>query len=66
MNLNVVDVLVAEFRKSITPAIPWIIALLDDPVQDVREAGAHTLIKFAEQGEIPNCLTQISLHIVTL
>ena len=38
--MNVIDVLVAEFRESIRPHIPEIISLLSDSVLDVRRAGA--------------------------
>ena len=55
--MNVVDVLVAEFRESIRPAIPQIIALLSDSGWNVREAGADVLSKLLGQGNISSFLT---------
>ena len=53
------DVLAAEFRESIRPAIPQIIPLLSDSDFDVRKVGADALVKLSEQGEfkISNFLT---------
>lgn len=48
---TVADILLAEFRESITPAIPKLIALLSDRNLDVRMAGAHALLKLSEQGK---------------
>ena len=50
--MNVVDVLVAEFRESIRPAIPQIIALFSDSEWGVRVAGARALSKLSEYGNI--------------
>ena len=55
-SLNVVDVLVAEFRESIKPAIPRIIVLLSDKELDVRKAAVDALLKFSEQGKVSNFL----------
>jgi len=49
-DLSVVHVLVDEYRESIRPAIPQIIALLGDSNWYVRKAGADTLSKLSEQG----------------
>ena len=46
--------IVAEFRASIAPAIPEIIALLVDEDENVRWEAADSLTKFAERGKIPN------------
>jgi len=43
---------VAEFRVSIQPAIPQIIALLSDGYPGVSRAGADVLSKLSEQGKI--------------
>ena len=53
------DVLAAEFRELIRPAIPQIISLLSDIDLDVRRVGADALVKLSEQGElkISNILT---------
>ena len=59
--MNIVDVLVAEFRESIRPAIPQIIALLRDSEWNVRGAGADALSKLSEQGNISSFLTWMSL-----
>jgi HEAT repeat protein len=50
--LNVTDVLLAEFRESIRPAIPEIFSFLGDSELNVRKAGADALAKFSEQGKV--------------
>jgi hypothetical protein len=55
-DLNVVDVLVAELRESIRPAIPQIISLLSDSELNVRMAGADALAKLSGQGKVLNFL----------
>ena len=51
------DVLVAEFRKSIRPAIPQMITLLGSwEASDNHEAVANALLKFSEHGKISNFL----------
>ena len=47
---------VAEFRESIRPAIPQIVALFSDSGGDVRRAGANVLSYLSEQGRISNFL----------
>ena len=42
--------LLAEFRESIRPAIPQIVALLGDSNSDSRTAGANALSFLSEQG----------------
>jgi len=49
-DLNFTDVLVVEYRESIRPAIPQIIALLGDSDWKVCKAGVDTLSKLTEQG----------------
>ena len=56
-NLNDADVLVAEFRESIMPAIPEIISLLSDSDLSVRMAGADALSELSEQGKVSKFLT---------
>ena len=56
-NLNDADVLVAEFRESIMPAIPEIISLLSDSNLSVRMAGADALSELSEQGNVSKFLT---------
>ena len=56
-NLNDADVLVAEFRESIMPAIPEIISLLSDSDLSVRMAGADALSELSEQGNVSKFLT---------
>ena len=51
-DLNNTDVLVAEFRESIRPAIPKIGSLLSDGQWSVRVAGADALSKLSEQGKV--------------
>ena len=52
-NLTVVDVLVVEFRESIKPAIPQMIALLGSwQAMDIHKAIANTLSKLSEHGKI--------------
>ena len=53
-DLNIADVLVAEFRELIRPAIRQIIALLSHNEWEVREAGADALSKLSEQGNTPS------------
>ena len=53
-DLTVVDVLVAEFRESISPIIPEIISLLFDWEINVRKAAADALWKLSEQGKVSN------------
>ena len=47
-------VIVVEFRESIKPAIPQIIALLRESNEDVRRAGIDVLIALSEHGKISN------------
>jgi len=49
--------IVAEFRGSIRPAIPRIIALLTNSDEDLLRAGVGALLKLSEQGEISNFVT---------
>jgi hypothetical protein len=61
-DLIVIDVLVAEFRESITPAILNMVNLLRSSKWDVFEAVANALMKLAlmklsEQGKVSNFLT---------
>ena len=49
---TVVDVFVAEFRESITHAIPKIVAFLSLPELNVRKAGADALSKLSGQGNV--------------
>ena len=49
-DLNVPDVLVAEFRESILHGIPEIIGFLSDSELSVRRASADALAKLSEQG----------------
>ena len=53
-DLNVVDVLIAEFRKSIGVAIPQIIGLLGSSNWNVCEASADAFSKLSEQGKYRN------------
>jgi hypothetical protein len=55
--LDIVDVLVAEFRESIALAIPQIITLLSDSELDARQAGVNGLSKLSEQGKALNFMT---------
>ena len=56
---NVADVLVAEFRESISPAIPEIIPLLSHSDLNVRRVAADALSKLSEQKKVyifcPEC-----------
>ena len=56
-DLNVVDVLLAEFRESIRPAIPRIIDLLSHGELNVRGAAADALSKLSEHGKVSKFLT---------
>jgi len=51
---GITEMIVDEFRESIRPAIPQIIALLSDSDEDVRMAGANALSNLSEQGSISN------------
>jgi hypothetical protein len=53
-DLTVVDVLVAEFRESIKPAIPQMITLLGSwqATDVIHEAVANALSKLSEHGKI--------------
>ena len=51
-DLNVADVLVAEFRESIRHAIPQIVSLLTNGERNARIAGADALSKLSEQGKV--------------
>ena len=50
--LNVVDVLVAEFRASIRPAILQMIDLLEIGNSDVCKVVVNALAKLSEQGKV--------------
>lgn len=50
-HLNVADVLVAEFRELIKPAILQIITLLSQSELYFLRAGANALAKLSEQGK---------------
>jgi len=50
--------ILADFRESIRPAIPQIIALLSDNTSYVRKAGADALAKLSEQGNVSNILNR--------
>ena len=54
--MDFVDVLVAEFRKSIRHAIPKIIDLLKHNEWKSRRAGGDALSKFSEQGKVSKFL----------
>jgi hypothetical protein len=57
-DLKVVDVLVAEFRESIMPAIPQMIALLGTwEASDIHKLVSNALSKLSEHGKISNFLT---------
>ena len=49
--------LVVEFRESIRPAIPQIIAFLNHGDLNDRTTGADALAKLSEQGKVSNFLT---------
>lgn len=49
-DLNVIDVLVAEFQDLVRPSIPHIIGLLGDSGLNVCVAGVDALSKLSEQG----------------
>jgi len=49
-------IIVAEFRESIRPAIPQIIALLRDSDEDVCRAGTEALFTLSEQGKVSHFL----------
>ena len=51
-DLNVVDVLVAEFRASIRPAIPQMITLLEMRDLDFCKVVANALVELSEQGKV--------------
>ena len=51
-DLNVVDVLVAEFRESIRSAIPQMITLLNIGDLDICMVVANALVKLSEQGRV--------------
>jgi len=51
-DLDITNVLVAEFRESIRPCIPQIIGLLGRRDVDVRETGLNTLMELSEHGKI--------------
>ena len=51
-NLNIVDVLAAEFRGSIWPAIPLMNDLLEIGNSDVCKVVVNTLAKLSEQGKV--------------
>ena len=54
-DLTVTDVLVAEFRESVKPAIPQMIALLGSwKESDIFKAVANALSKLSEHGKITN------------
>ena len=53
-DLNVADVLVAEFRESIRRAIPQIVSLLSYSERYVRIAGADALSKLSKEGKVLN------------
>ena len=57
---NVADVLVAEFRESIKPAIPQIIALLGY-IENDRRVGVYALSKLSDYGEISYSMTAMML-----
>ena len=44
----------AEFHSLICPPIAWIIDLIEDNDSDVRQACVGLLVKFLEQGKMPN------------
>ena len=51
-HLHDTDVVAAEFRESIRPAIPKIGSLLSDGQWSVRISGAEALSKLSEQGKV--------------
>ena len=51
---------VAEFRETIVPAIPQLIALIGEGDEDIRNAGTVALMKLLEKGNISNFV--ISRH----
>jgi len=50
--------IVAEFRGSIRPAIPQIIALLSDNTSYTRKAGVDALAKLSERGKVSDSFIQ--------
>jgi hypothetical protein len=57
-DLTVVDVLVAEFRKSIRPAIPQMITFLGSREEsDICKSAANALLNLSEHGKISKFLT---------
>ena len=60
-DLNNADVLVAEFRDSIKPAVPQIVSFLSNDNQNVRIAGADALSKLSEQGNVSKFPTRTLL-----
>ena len=60
-DLNNADLLVAELRESIRPAIPKIITLIGDGDRNVRIACADALSKLSEQGKVSKFPTRMLL-----
>jgi hypothetical protein len=57
LDLDLTDVLVANFRESIRPAFPTIITLLSDNEKDARKTGADASSELSVQGKVCNLLT---------
>ena len=55
--MNVIDVLVAEFRESIKVAIPEMITLLRSGDSNIRKVAVNALLKLSEIGKVLNFLT---------
>lgn len=56
-DLNIIDVLVAEFRESIVPAIPGLLSLLIHSRSNDRKVGVDALSRFSEQGKMSKFLS---------
>jgi len=56
-DLNIIDLLVAEFRESVRPAIKQIIALLNDRDWTIRQKALDELAKLSKQSKVSKFLT---------
>jgi len=48
--MNVANIVVAELRKSIKSAIPWVIGFLSDNDHSLRKAGVEVLSNLSQEG----------------